>query len=132
VRYLLDTDICIYSIKRRPAPVLERLREVGPDAVAISVVTAMELRLGAEKSQFPEPTQLKLDRFLRPMRLIPFDEEAALECARLRAYLERRGRPIGPFDSLIAAQALALRLVLVTNKVREFERIPDLRLESWV
>lgn len=129
--YLLDTNICIYALKNRPPEVLDRLREVGRAAVSISVITVLELRQGAEKSQQAAANHARLDLFLTPMKILSFDEEAALVAARIRADLERRGTPIGDYDGLIAAQALARDLVLVTNNVREFERVPDLQIENW-
>lgn len=132
MRFLLDSNICIYALKHRPPEVLERLRLVGRAAVGISVITLLELRLGAEKSQAAAATHAKLDRFLVPIHILPFEEEAALTAARIRAHLERQGRPIGDLDNLIAAHALSLGLVLVTNNVREFERVPGLSLENWV
>lgn len=132
MRYLLDTNICIYALNRRPPEVLERFRQISPDDVALSVVTLLELRQGAEKSQNPAKVHKKLDLFLKPLRILPFDEEAALRGARLRARLENEGRPIGDLDSLIAAHALTEKLILVTNNVREFKRAEGLRLENWV
>lgn len=132
MKFLLDTNICIYSLNRRPPEVLERLRAEGQEAVAISVITMLELRQGAEKSQHPEKTHSKLDLFLEPLEILPFDEKAALEGARIRAYLERRGDRIGDLDSLIAAHALSLNLVMVTNNLREFSRVPGLQTENWV
>ena len=111
---------------------LERLKLVGPTGVGISVITALELRHGAEKSQQTDKAHRKLDLFLSPIAIIPFDEAAALVGARIRATLERKGRPIGDYDSLIAAQALSLGMVLVSNNLREFSRVPDLRFENWV
>lgn len=130
--YLLDTNICIYALKNRPAEVLARLQEVGRGAVALSVITVLELRQGAEKSQQREANHSRLDFFLSPMAILPFDEEAARAGAKLRAHLERQGTPIGDLDSLIAAHALARDLVLVTNNLREFERVPGLQTENWV
>jgi tRNA(fMet)-specific endonuclease VapC len=132
VRYLLDTNICVYALKHRPPEVLERLQAVGKAAVALSVITVLELRQGAEKSQQAAANHGRLDLFLGPLRVLPFDEEAALAGARLRAHLERLGRPIGDLDSLIAAQALAREMILVTNNIREFERVPGLAVENWV
>ena len=100
-------------------------------AVALSVITVLELRQGAEKSQQRAANHERLDFFLAPMKILTFDEEAALVGARLRANLERQGTPIGDYDSLIAAQALARDLILVTNNVREFERVPGLQIENW-
>jgi tRNA(fMet)-specific endonuclease VapC len=132
MRYLLDTNICVYALKHRPPEMLERLQAVGKAAVALSVITVLELRQGAEKSQQSAANHGRLDLFLGPLRVLPFDEEAALAGARVRAHLERLGRPIGDLDSLIAAQALAREMVLVTNNLREFERVPGLLVENWV
>lgn len=130
--YLLDTNICIYALKKRPPEVLQRFREVGRGAVAVSVITVMELRQGAEKSERVAENHSRLDFFLHPMKILPFDSEAALQGARLRAHLERQGTKIGDLDTLIAAQALAADLILVTNNLREFKRVPGLRTENWV
>ena len=132
MRYLLDTNICIYALKRQPPEVLERLKAVGRREVALSVITVLELRHGAHKSQQPEIAHSKLDFFLSPMRILPFDERAAAEAAELRAHLDLQGRPIGDLDSLIAGHALALDLILVSNNLREFDRVPGLRVENWV
>lgn len=132
MKYLLDTNICIYSLNRRPPEVLARLRAEGQEAIAISVITMLELRQGAHKSQDPKKTHGKLDLFLGPLKILPFDEKAALEGARIRAHLERQGNRIGDLDSLIAAHALSQNLILVTNNLREFNRIPGLRIENWV
>ena len=129
--YLLDTNICIYALKKRPPEVLQRFREVGRGAVAVSVITVMELRQGAEKSERVAENHSRLDFFLHPMKILPFDSAAALQGARLRAHLERQGTKIGDLDTLIAAQALAADLILVTNNLREFKRVPGLRTENW-
>jgi tRNA(fMet)-specific endonuclease VapC len=132
VTYLLDTNICIYVLKNSPPRVLERLQAVGRGAVALSVITVLELRQGAEKSERAAANHARLDHFLAPIKILTFDEEAAMVAARIRAHLERRGTPIGDLDSLIAAQALARDLILVTNNLREFERVPGLSTENWV
>ncbi|HBL31024.1 MAG TPA: VapC toxin family PIN domain ribonuclease [Acidobacteria bacterium] len=131
MKYLLDTNICIYALKNRPPEVLQRLAAVGRAAVALSVITVLELRHGAEKSQQREATLARLEFFLRPMAVLPFEETDAQTGGRIRAHLDRLGRPIGDLDSLIAAQALSRDLILVTNNLREFERVPDLRTENW-
>lgn len=131
MKYLLDTNICVYSLNRRPPEVLQRLREVGPAAVAISVITVVELRHGATKSQNPEKAHGKLDLFLGPLPVLEFDEAAADKAGRIRADLERAGTPIGDLDSLIAAHALAAGLVLVSNNLREYERVLHLETENW-
>lgn len=132
MRFLLDTNICVYALKRRPPEVLQRLREVGPAEVGISVVTLVELRHGAAKSQDPPKAHRKLDLFLKPLTVLDFDERAAEKAGRLRAALERAGTPIGDLDSLIAAHALATGNVLVSNNLREFDGVAHLRTENWV
>ncbi len=129
--FLLDTNICIYALNKRPPSVLEKLRQVGPAKMKLSVVTVFELRVGTEKSQSRGATQSKLDFFLNPFEILPFDEEDANVGAKIRARLERSGTRIGDLDGLIAAQALRHNLVLVSNNLREFARIPGLRYENW-
>jgi len=131
VRYLLDSNICIYAMKNRPLQVLRRLQNVGRAVVAVSVITVLEMRQGAERSQQRELAHARLDDFFGPMDALSFEASDALVAARIRAQLFRIGRPIGDFDGLIAAQALARDLIVVTNNVDEFERVPDLRIENW-
>ena len=130
MRYLLDTDTCIYAIKQRP-DVLEKLLSKSRADVAVSVITEAELRTGAAKSSSSQRTERLVESFLRPLEIAPFTSEDAFSYARVRAHLERAGTPIGPLDTLIAAQAVARKLVLVTNNEREFGRVPGLRLENW-
>jgi len=131
MRYLLDSNICIYAMKNQPLQVLRRLQNVGRAVVAVSVITVLELRQGAERSQQRELAHARLDDFFGPMDALSFEASDALVAARIRAQLFRIGRPIGDFDSLIAAQALARDLIVVTNNIDEFERVPDLRIENW-
>ena len=127
---LLDTNICAYIINRRPVRVSERLlRHRG--GVGISSLSVAELRYGADKSSRPAQNHEALDKFLAPFGVYAFDAEAAAAYGKIRADLERRGLPIGPLDTLIAAHALSLGATLVTNKTREFERVPELRFENW-
>ncbi len=130
--YLLDTDTCIYIIKRRPESVIKRFEhEVDIRNVGVSSITAAELHFGAEKSGFGERSLRALSLFLSSLTIHPFAETAAPAYAQLRAKLERQGAPIGPLDTLIAAHALSLNATLVTNNTREFARVPDLPLENW-
>jgi len=131
MRYLLDSNICVYALKNRPPKVLRRLEVAGRATVAVSVITVLELRQGANKSQRPEVNHAALDDLLEPITILPFEETDALVAAQVRASLERLGLPIGDFDSLIAAHALARDLIVVTNNVDEFERVPNLRIENW-
>ena len=130
MKFLLDTDTCIYALKRNPG-VLGRLLSRSRADVAVSVVTEAELRTGAAKSSSPPKTALLLENFLRPLAVVEFTSSDAKAYAQLRAKLERAGTPIGPLDTLIAAQAVSRKLVLVTNNEREFGRVPGLRLENW-
>jgi len=131
MQYLLDTNICIYLIKKRPPQVIERLRRMSPADIGISTITVSELQYGAAKSERPEANREALGKFLTAFELVPWGVDAALHCGEIRANLERDGRPIGAMDLLIAAHARSLGVVLVTNNVREFERVPGLCLENW-
>jgi tRNA(fMet)-specific endonuclease VapC len=128
--YLLDTNICIYIINRRPPKVFEHFVGKPYGQVAISSITGAELSFGVAKSGSAR-NQQALDKFLAPLEILPFDGAAMHRYGELRADLERTGRPIGALDTLIAAHALALGATLVTNNIREFERVPALPLENW-
>jgi tRNA(fMet)-specific endonuclease VapC len=131
MKYLLDTDICIYLIKKRSAAILERLRACRAGEIGISAITVAELRYGADKCLRPRQNHEALDLFLAPFEVVAFDESAALVYGELRAALERAGDPIGPLEMLIAAQAKGLGVTLVTNNLREFKKIKGLKVESW-
>jgi tRNA(fMet)-specific endonuclease VapC len=131
VKYLLDTNICIFVIKRKPATVLARFQLHPPDDVAISSVTLAELRYGADKSSRPQQNHAALEAFLAPLSVVDFDSQAAESYGKVRAELERRGTPIGPLDTLIAAHSLALGTTLVTTNTSEFSRVPGLNIEDW-
>ena len=130
MKYLLDTDTCIYALKQR-RQVLDVLLSKRRIDVALSVVTDAELRAGAAKSSAPKRTLTKLEHFLAPIQILAFNSADALVYAEVRSRLEAKGLPIGPLDTLIAAQALARSLALVTNNEREFSRVEGLRLENW-
>lgn len=129
---LLDTNTCIYLIKKHPPEVLRRFDEYTVGDIGISSITAAELHFGVQKSQRPEENLRALEQFLLPLTLAHFDENAAAAYGHVRAQLEKQGTPIGSLDTLIAAHALSLDLMLVTNNVREFERVPGLEVENWV
>ena len=131
IRYLLDTNICIYVINAKPATVLARFVEHEVDGLGISAITASELYWGVCKSGSAR-NRTTLEKFLSPLAVLDYDLGAARKYGELRAYLEQQGTPIGPLDQQIAAHALALDITLVTNNVREFERVPGLRLENWI
>ena len=129
-RFMLDTNICIYVINKNPGIVLERFRREAPGSIAISSISAAELTYGASKSG-SDRNKEALALFMAPLTLLPFDESVIWQYGLTRAHLEKQGTPIGPMDTMIAAHALSKGLTLVTNNVREFERVPDLRLENW-
>ena len=130
MKFLVDTNICIYALKQNPV-VLGRLLAQKPVDVGLSVITEAELRTGAAKSTSPTRTARLVENFLRPLTVVDFVSADAVAYAQLRAKLERAGTPIGPLDTLIAAQAMARGLTLVSNNEREFRRIGGLRLENW-
>jgi tRNA(fMet)-specific endonuclease VapC len=130
-RFLLDTDTCIYALKQN-REVLERLLATEREDVAVSVISEAELRTGAAKSSSPVKTLRFVENFLRPLALIEFTSDDAMAYAKVRARLERAGTPIGPLDTLIASQALARKLTIVTNNEREFRRVAGLAVENWM
>lgn len=129
--WLLDTNICIYLIKGKPQRLLDRLREVDINTIAVSSITVADLQYGVAKSARPEQNALALAAFLAPLGVEPFDDAAAGAYGPVRAVLERAGTPIGSMDILIAAHALALGRTVVTNNVREFDRVVGLKVENW-
>ena len=132
MHYLLETNICIYLIKKRPPEILERFREHLPQDVGISTITVFELQYGVEKSQYWQRSSDALTKFLLPLNLIDPDRFSAEEAAVIRAQLEKKGLSIGPYDLLIAGLARSRDLTLVTNNTREFERIVGLHIENWI
>jgi len=132
IRYLLDTNICIYIIKQHPKHVIEHLRTLLVGDVAISAITLAELEYGAAKSSHPEQNREALIAFTAPLEVLPFDDDASLHYGEIRADLERSGMVIGAMDMLIAAHARSRSLKLVTNNSREFQRIHGLDIENWV
>jgi tRNA(fMet)-specific endonuclease VapC len=130
MKFLLDTDTCIYALKHNPA-VLNRLLAHSREAIAVSVITEAELRTGAAKSTSAAKTLRLIENFLRPLALVEFNSNDAASYAQVRSRLERAGTPVGPLDTLIAAQAVARKLVLVSNNEREFGRVVGLRIENW-
>ncbi len=129
--YMLDTNICIYAMKNRPEKALRRIKEELDSGVCISSITLAELEYGMKHSSNPAKNEQALLRFLVPFSVLPFGPAAASEYGEIRAYLQGQGTPIGPLDMLIAGHARAESMTLVTNNVREFERVPGLKLENW-
>jgi tRNA(fMet)-specific endonuclease VapC len=127
---LLDTNICIYIINARPPEVLAHFHRYRLGEIGISSVVAAELAYGVAKSQ-SERNRAALEMFMAPLEILPFDEKAVWAYGELRAGLERQGQSIGALDTMIAAHALSLDAILVTNNTREFDRVTSLRLENW-
>ena len=132
MRFMLDTNICIYIIKRKPPQVLEKLRTLDIADVAISSITLAELEYGVAKSSLPEQNRDALSAFLVPLEIMPFDHRAAFHYGEIRTFLEDKGIVIGGMDVLIASHAVSLSVTLVTNNIPQFEKIPALHLENWV
>ena len=132
MKYLLDTNICIYLIKRKPEPVFKKLIHQDVSNIGISSITLSELEYGVEKSFHKEQNKLALAEFLAPLNVLPYDDNIASTYGKIRAFLEREGIMIGPLDMLIGAHALSMKAILVTNNHREFERIPGLKVENWI
>ena len=130
--YMLDTNICIYIIKKRPLNVLTRLNSIQNDEICISVVSMAELQYGVEKSSSKRLNQKILDDFLKGLAVLSWDEKAAGQYGKIRTSLEKKGLPIGNMDLLIAAHALSGKLILVSNNLREFGRVAGLKHENWV
>lgn len=133
IRHLLDTNICIELIRGRSSEtLLAKLRRRKIGSVGLSAITLAELQFGVARSSDPDRNRIALAEFVAPLPIVPFDDSAASAYGRLRADLQRTGRPIGPMDMLIAAHALSLNVALVTNNTREFRRVPGLRVENWL
>lgn len=131
MRILLDTNICIYIIKNKPPEVRSRFQQYDIGDIGVSTITVAELEYGVKKSAAVERNQKALETFLLPLEFLDFDHPAAQAYGDIRAALERNGTPIGGMDMLIAAQAQAHDLLLVTRNLREFQRVQGLRCESW-
>jgi tRNA(fMet)-specific endonuclease VapC len=130
LKYMLDTNICIFTVKSRPPQVREAFnRHHGQ--ICISSVTLMELIYGAEKSAHPDRNLSVVEGFAARLEVLAYDEIAASHTGQLRAELARSGTPIGPYDQLIAGHARSRGLIVVTNNRREFDRVPGLRVEDW-
>jgi len=131
LKYMLDTDIAIYVIKNRPTAARMRFQRY-QGRLCVSSVTVMELMYGAEKSAQPERNLHDIEGFIRRLRVLHYDEKAAFHTAQIRAELEKSGTPIGAYDQMIAGHARSCGLVVVTNNIREFQRVPGIRMENWV
>ena len=130
--YLIDTDTCIYITKRKPATVINKFKQLQVGAVVMSAVNYGELYYGSEKSEHPKKAYAALESLIGVIPVLPLSPEMAKHYGRIRSYLEKKGKIIGNNDLWIAAHCLTLNVTLVTNNVREFQRVPKLRVENWV
>ncbi len=132
MKFLLDTNICIYIIKQKPPEVLQKFNIYQVGDIGVSSITVAELEFGVQKSQFPTKNQQALTQFLLSLTIVDFDRAAAIVYGDIRARLEKQRKPIGSLDTLIAAHAISLEVTLVTNNAKEFSRVPNLHLDNWV
>jgi tRNA(fMet)-specific endonuclease VapC len=130
--YMLDTDTSSYIIRDKPASVRERFAKIDSQQICISVVTYAELLYGVKRSSSSKVNRPIVENYVRHLVIQPWDEMAADHYSTIRTLLESSGQPIGGMDTQIAAHALSLDAVLVTNNTRHFERVPGLKLENWV
>lgn len=131
MKFMLDTNTCIYIIKQKPPKALKHFKAYSVGEIGISSITLAELRFGVEKSQYIQKNQEALDAFILPLEIADFDEKAAKSYGEIRASLEKAGNLIGSMDMLIGAHALSLGLTLVTNNTREFRKIKHLKVIDW-
>ena len=129
--FLIDTNICIYIMNKRPPDVIRRCKNTDVGMIGISTITISELQYGVSKSRYKERNLNRLEEFLMPFEILPYDEKASKYYGEIRSKFEKQGRLIGPLDLLIAAHALSRDLVLVTNNEKEFKRIKSLKVENW-
>ena len=130
--YMLDTNICIYIIKQKPKSVIDKFKKMKNANICISSITYSELLYGAEKSSNIAKNLLALTMFLSNIEILSYDESASIDYGIIRSKLEKQGKIIGPLDMLIAAHAKSLNITLVSNNLKEFERVDGLKLENWV
>lgn len=130
--YLLDTNICIYIIKKKPVKVLETLKSRFNEGIYISAITVAELEYGISKSIYPEKNRIALIEFLSIFNIVPYDDIDAVAFGNIKSYLEKKGNSIGPMDLLLASQAISKNLTFVTNNEKEFNRVSGLRIENWI
>jgi tRNA(fMet)-specific endonuclease VapC len=130
--YLLDTNICIYIINKKPVSAVEKIKTFSPDDIKLSSVSVGELEYGVSKSADREKNRNALLKFVSCFEILSFNDSDAEVFGIIRAYLEKKGTVIGPYDMQIAAQAVSRKLILITNNIKEFSRIPQLMLDNWV
>ena len=132
MKYLLDTNMCIYIIKQQPESVIKKFKTLQLGDIGISSITFAELTYGVEKSARPTQNKSALEKFTLALDIMPFDDNAASHYGNIRAVLEKKGLPIGALDLMIAAHARSIAAIVVTNNSKEFSRVPGLVVENWV
>jgi len=132
IKYLIDTNICIYIMNKRPIEIIHKFKQFDVGEIGVSTITVSELQYGVAKSKNYRLNEQRIEEFLSPLEILPYDEIAAGIYGDIRLQLEKSGEPIGPLDLLFAAQALSRDLVLITNNEKEFKRVNNLKVENWV
>ena len=132
MKFLIDTNICIYIMNNRPPEVIQRFKNIEIGLIGISSISVSELHYGVNKSRCIKHNLKRLEEFLNPFEILPYDENASRYYGKIRSQLEKQGNVIGPLDMLIAAHALSKDLILITNNEKEFKRIQAVKVENWV
>ena len=132
MKFLIDTNICIYIMNNRPPEVIQRFKNIEIGLIGISSISVSELHYGVNKSRCIKHNLKRLEEFLNPFEILPYDENASRYYGKIRSQLENQGNVIGPLDMLIAAHALSEDLILITNNEKEFKRIQAVKVENWV
>ncbi len=131
IKYIIDTNVCIYIMNKRPIEVIHKFKQFDVGEICVSTITVSELQYGVAKSKNRRLNEQRVEEFLSPLEILPYDEIATAVYGDIRLELEKSGEPIGPLDLLIAAQALSRNLVLITNNEKEFRRVHNLKVENW-
>jgi tRNA(fMet)-specific endonuclease VapC len=131
MKYLLDTDICSYIIKKRPKSVIDKLKSIPLGDIGISVITVCEFESGMPGNSNPEKLRSAIDTFLSPFSIVDYQQSDAIAFGKIDYFLQSKGIPIGDMDTLIASQALSRGLILITNNVKHYSRVPGLIYEAW-
>ena len=132
MKYFLDTNICIYYLKGMYPGIVKNLLSKNPEDIKISAIVKAELLYGAEKSQTREKTKEKIYEFLLPFEIVGFNDEATEIYGKTREYLEKKGLIIGPNDLILASTVIGYNGTLITNNIKEFKRIKELKIENWI
>ena len=132
MKFLLDTNICIYLIKKKPKSLIKKITRFKNSDIGISAITVSELEYGVEKSEKQTQNRIALIEFLKNFETLPYNQSCAKIYGEIRTFLEKKGQIIGAMDLLIGSHGKAFNLTVVTNNQKEFKRIPGLKIENWV